>query len=228
MSPTRKRLVCVVEGKGDVRALPSLCGKILQRLGIDDWFVDDNAIRLPRGKMVDERQPSPRREARADQLERMMELAWARPAQAVVVVCDSDDDCPVIWARSADATIGARGRRAHAVMVQREYEAWLLAAQLGSSEVGGRPIEGIRNAKDALARQHAGYLPSVHQLKLTKEIDVDALRGLSRSFDKLVRTVAALTRTAGPPAKARPPSSPGARPSGKGTPRTRSGPGRVR
>ena len=73
----------------------------------------------------------------------------------------------------------------------REYEAWLLASLLGAAEVGGRPIEGIRDCKGWLDREWSGgYSPTQDQLAVTRTVDVAALRGLAPSFDKLVRSLA--------------------------------------
>lgn len=118
-------------------------------------------------------------------------MAWARPADAALVLCDADDDCAVTWATSANHIIRTRWAGA-AVTAIREYEAWLLASSLGAAQHDGKPVEGIRDAKAPLQRLHPGYLPTAHQLKLTRNIDVASLRVHSRSFDKLVRALAAI------------------------------------
>jgi hypothetical protein len=186
-----RRLVCVVEGKGEVEALPNLCSRIRDYLKASDWFVDPEPVRQPRGSLVDERVPSPARHCRVDGAERAVRLALARPADAVLVTCDSDDDCPAVWGPSAKAVV-TKVAAGGAVMIVREYEAWLLhafnAAEL--ARVGVKNPDRIRGAKEKLKRLEPKYKPTTHQLEITRKIDLGRLRQASDSFDKLVRSLA--------------------------------------
>ena len=184
-----KRLVCVVEGHGEVEAVPALCAKIKDYLVAWTWIVDPQPIRQPRSSLVDEVGTSPLRLAQREGLERVLGLAAKRPADGVLVLCDADDDCAATWGPSAQAIVSSRVRGA-TVMVVREYEAWLLASAYGRASLGGRPIDQIRDAKKRMTTVKAGYKPTVHQLELTQTIDVAKLRELSASFDKLVRSLA--------------------------------------
>lgn len=186
-----RRLVCVVEGSGEVAALPNLCTRIAQALDAHDWYVDSEPVRQSRSALVDERQPSPKRLPRSESLMNAVELAFRRPADAVLVMCDADDDCAAVWGPQAAAMIRQRGP-GDAVMVVREYEAWLLAAHLDSGKLGKRAVDSIRNAKGELEKLVPGYKPTVHQLTLTRKIEIERLRELSPSFAKLVRTLARL------------------------------------
>lgn len=186
-----KRLVCIVEGQGEEAAIPALCIRVRDYLEAWTWLVDDDPIRRPRSLLVDQRVPSPKRPARQDELDRALHMALARAPAAVLLLCDADDDCAVTWAKSADTILRTRTVGA-AVMAVREYEAWLLASKLNATASRGRPIDQIASPKDRLRELVPRYKPSVHQLPLTRGIDVAALRRLSRSFDKLVRTLATL------------------------------------
>lgn len=192
-----KRLVCVVEGKGEIQAIPNLCSRVLLALEVFDWIVDPEPVRQGRGLLVDETQPSPHRPPRSESLSRAVQLARVRPADAVLVLCDSDDDCPVAWGPPATQVI-QRFSPGGAVMVVREYEAWLLSSQLGDRYHQERAIETIRDAKGPLKDFVPGYKPTVHQLELTRKIDIARLRGLSDSFDKFFRTVATIVGVAPP------------------------------
>lgn len=187
------RLVCVVEGDGDAKAVPNLCSHIRNHLEAWDWFVDDEPVKQPRGKLVDESSPSPNRRAREDGLVRAVTLALRRPADAVLVLCDADRDCPAAWGPHANTLLRSVASGG-AVMACVEYEAWLLCSIVGSATTGGRPIEGIRNAKGELAKHFLGYKPAVHQLRLTQSMNLDLVWRHSESFDKLVRTLAAIFR----------------------------------
>lgn len=123
-----KRLVCVVEGKGDVRAAPRLCARVLHSLlGVADWHVDEEPIRHPRSKLVDETVRPPHRTANAHGIARVMQIAKARPnSRAILLIVDGDDDCAAVWGPSAASVARAEWPIADAVMAVREYESWLL------------------------------------------------------------------------------------------------------
>lgn len=187
-----QRLVCIVEGKGEVAAVPSLCARILGELSVWDWFVDQVPIRQSRGHLVDERVRSSLRPARDGDFDRAIQLALrSRRADAVLVLCDSDDDCPAVWGPSAMQKLSAVCRGA-AVMVQREYESWLLHGIPSFEALDAASIERRRDAKALLSRHRPGYLPTAHQLTLTREIDIRRCWARSDSFDKLVRSIAGI------------------------------------
>src|SRR5687767_7263017 len=102
----QRRLVCIVEGKGEVQALPNLCARILVSLSAHQWFVDKDPIRRPRSQLVDERVKSPGRPCREDGVHKALEQAAARHPDAILVTCDADDDCPGSWAASIDSSQG--------------------------------------------------------------------------------------------------------------------------
>jgi hypothetical protein len=188
-----KRLVCIVEGHGEVAAIPSLCVRILGYLGVESWIVDREPIRQPRSKLVDEKAKSPRRLCNEDGLRRAVAIARARPADAVLVLCDADDDCPAIWGPDALKHLVTPIRGA-AVMAQREYEAWLLASYTEEQRKAAkvRSPELSRDAKGELRKLIPGYLPTVHQLAATRKLDISRVRARSDSFDKLVRALDSL------------------------------------
>ncbi|MCC6527288.1 MAG: DUF4276 family protein [Polyangiaceae bacterium] len=192
-----QRLVCVVEGHGEVEAVPALCSRIRDFLEAWTWFVDPDPVRQPRSRLVDQGVPSPRRPAPGDGLRRAVELAAVR-ADAVLVLCDADDDCPAVWGPSATAVVTARCSGG-AVMVVREYEAWLLHSKIGATDARGRPVDSIRDARGALRSLIPGYKSTTHQAHLTRRIPIEGLRASSASFDKLVRTLARIFGVNAPP-----------------------------
>lgn len=96
-----RRLVCIVEGHGEVTAIPTLCARVLYTLlgrEPSKWAVDRDPIRQPRSQLVDEAISSPNRPPRLEGVDRALGLALARPnVGAVMVVVDSDKDCAVAW-----------------------------------------------------------------------------------------------------------------------------------
>lgn len=199
-----RRLVCIVEGHGDVKALPCLCHRVLRHLGATSWYVDEDPVRQPRSKLVDQSVKCPSKPPTTDGLGHALRLALARRPDAVLVVCDADDDCPVAWGPAVDAQLKPLVR-GHGVMIVREYESWLL---LGCDFDSGRGSESIRDAKGALRKLRPGYMPTIHQDKLTRELNIDRLWELSDSFDKFVRSLACIAELPLPrrPGRSSPPA----------------------
>ena len=191
-----RRLVCIVEGKGEVAAIPNLCMRILrQYLGDVAWIVDQDPIRQPRGKLVDGTRKSPLRLCHADGVRRAVLLArQTRKADAVLVLCDADDDCPATW--GPDAARVVKGLMpGDAVMAVCEYETWLLLnfSEDALQRAGAPMPESKRGAKEVLKRLVPGYLPTTHQLSETRRIDIPLVRKRSDSLDKLVRALATIS-----------------------------------
>lgn len=196
------RLTCVVEGHGEVNALPNLCARIITYLDVRGWHVDSAPIRLPRSILVDEGASGPTRKSNKAGICRALGLAAARGADGVLIVCDSDDDCAATWGPHATAEILLNNVVGVAVMSVREYEAWLLWSFSVSERTSARILrspETIRDAKGAVSRLFHGYLPAVHQLQLTRRINIGQVRKDSDSFDKLVRGIAQLCNVVPPP-----------------------------
>lgn len=188
-----KRLALVGEGKGEVTALPSLAARVLREHGIHGWCISKEIIRLPRGLLVDESAKSPRRPPRADGFKKAVGVARAQNAQAVLVLVDADDDCPASFGPPSASLF--QGLPGAAVMAVREYETWILLSQPPErlARVGIKDPERSRDAKRLLSRLVRGYLPTTHQLELTRSMDIAELRRRSRSFQQFVKSVLTLT-----------------------------------
>jgi hypothetical protein len=186
----RVDLACIVEGDGDVEAVPIAIRRIVQEIAPGLALKIHPPIRVPRTKLV-----------KPEELERSIELAARRTGSngAIVVVLDSDNDCP--------ATLGPelldRAQRARSdlpisvVLAKREFEAWVLAS--ASSLRGLRGLasdlepppdpEAIRGAKEWLtARMPAGrsYKETLDQPALTSSMDLLQAKA-APSFDKFFR-----------------------------------------
>ena len=76
---------CIVEGYGDVKAVPILIQRIAESL-YPELLIDTlRPIRIPKNKVV-----------KAGELERTVELAARKMGGhgAIIIILDSDDDCP--------------------------------------------------------------------------------------------------------------------------------------
>jgi len=148
--------------------------------------------------------------SRKGELSRSIELASAdrAAAAAILVVFDSDDDCPAELARELHAREAGGARLpVGVVMAEREYEGWLLGGleslrgSRGISEKATAPAtpESIRNAKRELTRCMVGtrrYVPVTDQPALSERLDLDLAVGRCRSRGKLRRELLQLAELA--------------------------------
>lgn len=186
------RIVCVVEGHGEVFSVPILLRRIAQvvrpRLRLDI----PSPLRQPKQRLLKE-----------GELERAIELAASKaaPKGAVLVLLDADDECPKELAPQLLKRVRAAAPHVPSAVViaNREYEAWFIAA---AESLRGREDfppglaapddpEAIRGAKEWLRdrRTPARYAPTIDQPALSKIFDIQLARKRSPSFDKFYREV---------------------------------------
>lgn len=190
-------IASVVEGDGEVQAVPVLLRRIAEELQVWNLAVVP-PYRVTRSKLV-----------RPGGIEAAVDVA-ARRVQGrggVLVLLDADDDCPVELAgQLRDRAQAARpDRRTAVVLANREYEAWLLAAAPSLRGRRGLPgdldspanPETIRGAKEWLSQRMAthSYKPVADQAALTAAMDIGLARRNAASFDKFVRDIALLLTT---------------------------------
>ena len=195
---TLVRIAAIVEGDGEVKAVPVLLRRIGMEVAPVTAFEVARPIRVSRGLFLKE-----------DGLERYVNLAASRAGSGgrVLVLLDANGDCP--------AEIGTSLlRRARAVrpdllievvIAKCEYEAWLIATVDGLRGIRGIAStasappdpESIRGAKEWLrARMSGPYSPTADQAALTARFDMTLARRRSPSFDKMWRSVSALLTVA--------------------------------
>lgn len=186
-------LGCIVEGHGDVSAVPFLLRRIQCEVAPDLDLRILRPWRIGRHKLV----KAGELETAVERLTRQLARPWA-----ILVLVDADDDCPA----ELGPQLMTRARRARSdvptgvVLAKREFEAWFLAAIESLSghrglahdlDVVSDP-ESIRDAKGALTRNMAGsqaYSPTGDQPALTALFDMRMARQRSDSFDKCWREV---------------------------------------
>jgi len=186
-------LVPIVEGQGEVEAVPNLLHRIAAsgptdvrvnppiRVKVSAFLHDDHYFR------------------------RYLELAGAKAAHAhghVLILLDCEDACP---ARLGPELL-RRARQVRAdvntlvVLAYREYETWFVTAARSLRGLQGLPAdleapsepEAIRDAKGWLSeRMTYPYDPVVHQVEFTRAFDLEAARE-NKSFQRLRDRVDAL------------------------------------
>ena len=187
----------IVEGHGEVRALPVLLRRILHEMEV--WEVGvGRPIRYSRGQLVQE-----------PFLKMGVELAgrW-KDCGAVLVLMDSDGECPAQLGPRLYRWAAATAVPCEVVLAHREYEAWFLAAVESLRGHGGlredaEPYPDPENPRGAKAkivermRDGRTYLAKTDQAALSARFSLSDAYGRSRSFRKFVTAVGSLVQAMG-------------------------------
>ena len=198
-------LGCVVEGDGEVAALPLLIRRIAQRVDPGLYVQVPRPVQVKRNRLI----------GQFSDLQRAVELI-VRQIQApggILLLIDADDDEPTVLATNLLRRLQAhRGDIPSAVAVaRREYEAWFLAAAESLRGKRGLPAdlappadpEAVRDAKGWLRSRmprHRKYSETIDQPALTELFDLDLARSRSPSFEAAYREIERLLRAILPPA----------------------------
>jgi len=187
------KIIRIVEGQGEVAAVPILLRRIAQSLNVYDAQVG-KPIRCPRHKLV-----------KPGELERAIELAVLKGGieGRVLLLVDADDDCPAqlgpdllkrAKAARVDISIGV-------VLAKREFEAWFLGSlESLRNEDGIPPGEGLHREPEDIpgAKEHLRgllgipYSEVIDQPAMAALFDMDRARENCPSFDKCWRMVQTL------------------------------------
>ena len=187
------KIVPIVEGEGEVGAVPKLLVKLLNERGRYD-------LQIARPKNANGRQNLDK----PGGLEKFVELSWReRDCGATLVLIDADKECAVALARDYASRIQSMGVRFTVVIAvaKCEYEAWFLASlkSIAGREWQGHEglpegldypgeVESLVGVKGWLDRQlqsgHS-YKPAQDQAAVTAMLDSELARARSRSFRRL-------------------------------------------
>ncbi|WP_329557813.1 hypothetical protein [Streptomyces sp. NBC_00696] len=130
MNQPRVTIASVVEGEGEISALPVLLRRLMYEAEIWDADIQPPFL-VDRGRLV-----------RPGGLEAAVEAQARRvPADhpgGILVVIDADDDCPASLGPSllARAEATRSDRRTAVVLANREFEAWFSSRQRPRSAAG--------------------------------------------------------------------------------------------
>ncbi|MGB0385163.1 MAG: DUF4276 family protein [Ardenticatenaceae bacterium] len=190
------RIIPLVEGQGDVDAIPTLLYKLLHDRQEWQWHVG-----------------RPYRVRSLGALKKnltyfVLKASKEKECAAILIVLDSDDDCPVGIAEALAAEIRKLNlaQPVAIVFAHREYEAWFLASLPTIAGHHGLPadvvyegeVEDRRDAKGWLRQQMPvdKYAPTTHQKKFTSLIDIELAYEHSRSFRRLYHAIEQLLEAA--------------------------------
>ena len=198
----------IVEGHGDVRALPVLLRRFVAEGQV--WEIGvGRPIRRRRDQLV-----------RENEVKRAVELARIQPdCAAIPDFCSTETRIvppelgPAVqaWAQAA-----ARGVPCRVVLAHREYEAWFLAAieslrgyrgVRDDAQPHGNPEEprGAKGQLEARMRANVSYLETTDQPAFSEKFSLPDAYHRSRSFRKLTSAFGFLARSMGQEIEAWPP-----------------------
>lgn len=181
-------IACIVEGHGEVDAVPLLLRRIKSIVAPNLSLDVPRPIRIPGTSL-----------RKSEGLRKAVTLASKRTGEddAILLLIDAEDDCPARKAPELlkEARQVRPDRCITVVMAKCEYEAWFLAAALSlqgkrgfasDAEAPSQP-EAIRGAKEWMnARMERSYSETIDQPAFTDHFDLDQARAAA-SFDKLYR-----------------------------------------
>lgn len=187
------KISCIVEGHGEVDAVPILIRRVSRELYPDISIIVERPIRTPRTKVV-----------KGNQFERAVELASRNLSGqgGIFILFDSDDSCPAeLGPMLLHRALEVRGDLPIAVVLAKcEFETWFITSVESLREQRGlrndilppdNP-EGIRNAKGWLTQQMEGsrrYRETLDQAAFAANFNLEQARQ-SNSFDKCYREIA--------------------------------------
>jgi hypothetical protein len=185
-------LAPIVEGHGEVEALPALLHRIALAVTGQAALRVNQPIRVKSGSFLQDE----------EYLRRLVTLAAAKAAQnegAVLILLDCEDDCPA----KLGPSLLPRAQRVRpdvpmiVALAYREYETWFITAarslrglhNLADDVQPPDSPETIRNAKGWLgSHMPAGYDPVIHQLAFTRHRNLDEARN-NPSFNRLYERI---------------------------------------
>jgi len=179
----------IVEGDGEVAALPVLLRRLSQWRGPADHVDVLTPIRVYKDRFLN----------RPEEFSRHLQLAAAKCGDSgwILILFDADDDCPAQKGQTvlAQAQAIIPHRRVAVVLANREYEAWFIASADSLNGFRGFQChekdtlvdpEIPRNAKGWVRdRMPAGYGETTDQPAFSARFDMDLAFERSRSFRKL-------------------------------------------
>ncbi len=191
----RLRVVPIVEGHGEYRAIRILLQRIWHELLGGDHLEVLRPIRWPKTKLI-----------KTNELQRAVRLAVlklsttpvAEEKKLILVVLDADEDpaCELGPTLLRAARESSSAVPVSLVLAIVEYETWFVAAaeslgkylQLASDETIPEEPEKIRAGKRWVLQHRGGnYSETLDQPTMTAAMDLRLCRKRSASFDKLCR-----------------------------------------
>ncbi len=170
----------IVEGYGDVAAVPVLLRRMVPELAIA------TPVRFARNQLT-----------KPDRLSHYARIAAANihDGGALLLLMDADDDCAATLGPQVQEQLSAEfpGRLVRVAFAVREFEAWIVGGHavydVADADVAGRLEDRIRTV-------HGTYKKTVDQPRLIARADLTLLEQRSRSFRHLLGVLSGLVAVA--------------------------------
>lgn len=191
------KIVPIIEGDGEILAAPALIARVLHHFERYDIFADNTINAHGRGNLT-----------KTQGLENFLEIAYRRAnCGGVLVLLDSEGDCPFTLAQQLAARVQQHGARfpTAIVLANPMFEVWFLAC---ASHLAGQKLgelvtfsselqtpespESERNPKNWLNRKMPRtrpYKETEDQVTLTRLLDFAEAQANSRSFRRLLHAI---------------------------------------
>ena len=189
------KIVPIVEGDGEVEAVPLLLGKIMANMGRSEIGISCPPLNAGSCSNL----------TKLGGLERFVQNAALRSdCGAILILMDADKGCPLKLAQDFVARINTMSTKYPVVVViaNCEYEAWFLASldSIAGKNLEGRTglppgtmylepdVETLVGVKGWLGRQFHGsrkYKETLDQAPMTQLLKPDLVAPRSRSFRRL-------------------------------------------
>lgn len=169
----------VVEGKGDINAMPLLLRRYMESTGDYRDLIGKPIPLHGRGNATGK-----------DGIERYAATSEIRPGcVGVLVVLDADDDCAAQFGPSLRARAeGAVASPVRVVLAERNFEDWLYASietlSIGQSRSYSPGASGLGAIVELLRSRK--YAKATWQARLTSQMDIGLAAGRSRSLARLL------------------------------------------
>lgn len=181
-------VVPIVEGDGEVKALPVLLRRLNEWLFPATFVNVIQPVRVRRDQFLN----------KEDEFIKKVRIAAGLCGEHgwILILLDADDDCPMELADHLRTKVEATspGRHFSVVIANREYEAWFIAAARSLNGCRGfvcdEPLpeaESIRGAKEWMSKHFpkGAYHPVLDQPGFSASMDLQQAYDNSRSFKKL-------------------------------------------
>lgn len=193
------RVVPVVEGEGEVKAVPVLLRRMIEIAGGFEQLEISRPIRVKRNQLL-----------KQEGFAAALRLARIQNSGVVLILFDSDGECPVNIRDTLEgwASAEASDMNCQIVIAHHEYEAWFLSSihslrahpTVRDEAMVHPDPESRQGAKEQLSvRMHAGtsYSPTAHQAAFSQALDMAAAYNQCRSFRKLAAAFGEILRLGG-------------------------------
>lgn len=190
-------IACIVEGHGEVIAVPELIRRVGSEQNPPRYPIVERPIPIPGSRL-----------RQAAEFDRALQLAAAQAGRGggILILFDAEEACPAELGPELRGRITRDDIEVGVVLAKFEYEAWFLAAaesirgQRGLADDLEAPPdpESVRGAKEWLRDRMEGsrtYSETLDQVALTAVMDLESARRAD-SFDKCYREVARLVANA--------------------------------